>query len=151
MKRVVVIGGGAAGMMAAYACATKGHTVYLLEKNEKLGKKIYITGKGRCNLTNDCDVEDLFKSILRNPKFLYSAIYTFDNYQVQQFFTEHGCPVKVERGGRVFPVSDHASDVIRALETALRELGVHIQLHTKVTKIESDGTRIRGVRFIKNH
>ncbi|SFP92672.1 hypothetical protein SAMN02910358_00115 [Lachnospiraceae bacterium XBB1006] len=151
MKRVVVVGGGAAGMMAAYACASQGHTVYLLEKNEKLGKKVYITGKGRCNLTNDCDVEDLFKAILRNPKFLYSAIYTFDNYQVQRFFEENGCPVKVERGGRVFPVSDHASDVIRALENALKNLGVKIFLHSKVVGIETENNAIKGVRFQKDH
>lgn len=145
MERVIVIGGGAAGMMAAYAAASNGKQVTLIEKNEKLGKKIYITGKGRCNVTNDCDVEDLFKQILRNPKFLYSAIYEFDNYQVQQFFEENGCPLKVERGGRVFPVSDHASDIISALERKLRSLGVDILLRNEVQEILSQNDEITGV------
>ena len=135
MKKVIVVGGGAAGMMAACAAAQNGHQVTLIEKNEKLGKKIYITGKGRCNLTNDCDVQDLFKQILRNPKFLYSAIYEFDNYMVQQFFSDWGCPVKIERGDRVFPVSDHASDVTGALERAMKVAGVKILLNTRVTEI----------------
>ena len=146
MKKIIVTGGGAAGMMAACAAAQSGHDVTLIEKNEKLGKKIYITGKGRCNLTNDCDVQDLFKQILRNPKFLYSSIYEFDNYMVQQFFTDWGCPVKIERGDRVFPVSDHASDVTAALERAMKAAGVKILLNTQVTEIRvSEEGRVAGV------
>lgn len=148
MKQIVVVGGGAAGMMAAVAAAENGHKVTLIEKNEKLGKKIYITGKGRCNLTNDCDVQDLFKQILRNPKFLYSAVYEFDNYMVQQFFESWGCPVKVERGDRVFPVSDHASDVTKALEKAMKASGVQILLQTQVTElIVNQEEKVAGVRI----
>lgn len=150
MKNIIVIGGGAAGMMAALAAAKNGHQVTLVEKNEKLGKKIYITGKGRCNVTNDCDTEDFFKQVLRNPKFLYSAVYTYDTYRVQQFFEEHGCPLKVERGGRVFPVSDHSSDIIRTLEKELRNTGVKISLFTKVTEILTQDNRISSVKVIKD-
>jgi len=150
MKNVIVIGGGAAGMMAALAAAKNGHQVTLVEKNEKLGKKIFITGKGRCNVTNDCDTEDFFKQVLRNPKFLYSAVYTYDTYRVQQFFEEHGCPLKVERGGRVFPVSDHSSDIIRTLEKELRITGVKISLFTKVTEILTQDNRISSVKVIKD-
>ena len=110
MKRVVVIGGGAAGMFAALAAAEKGHQVSLFEKNEKLGKKLFITGKGRCNLTNASDMDTLFSNIISNPKFLYSALYTFDNFRVIDFFETHGVKTKIERGNRVFPVSDHSSD-----------------------------------------
>ena len=135
MSRVIVIGGGAAGMMAAVAAAQKGHQVLLLEKNEKLGKKIYITGKGRCNLTNACDTQELFDSVVSNPRFLYSAIYGFDNGAVQEFFEQRGCPLKVERGNRVFPVSDHSSDIIRTLAKELERLGVTVRLHTAVKEI----------------
>ncbi len=147
MIDVIVIGAGAAGMMAAYAAAEKGYKVTLIEKNEKLGKKVFITGKGRCNVTNDCEVESLFKNVLRNPKFLFSAIYEFDNYQVQQFFEERGCRLKVERGGRVFPVSDHSSDVIACLEKALRKIGVEILLHTEVVEILEENNQITGVKI----
>lgn len=135
MSRVVVIGGGAAGMFAAMGAAEAGHTVTLLEQNEKLGKKIYITGKGRCNLTNACDTQDLFGNIPRNPKFLYSAIYGYDNFRVMDFFETHGMKTKTERGNRVFPVSDHSSDVIATLQRRLQQLGVKICLHTKVEEI----------------
>ena len=135
MSRVIVIGGGAAGMMAAVAAAQKGHQVLLLEKNEKLGKKIYITGKGRCNLTNACDTQELFDSVVSNPRFLYSAIYGFDNGAVQEFFEQRGCPLKVERGNRVFPASDHSSDIIRTLAKELERLGVTVRLHTAVKEI----------------
>ena len=135
MSRVIVVGGGAAGMMAAVAAAQKGHQVLLLEKNEKLGKKIYITGKGRCNLTNACDTQELFDSVVSNPRFLYSAIYGFDNGAVQEFFEQRGCPLKVERGNRVFPVSDHSSDIIRTLAKELERLGVTVRLHTAVKEI----------------
>ncbi len=103
MGKVIVIGGGAAGMMAAIRTAGNGHQVTLLEQNEKLGKKLYITGKGRCNITNDCETEDLLKHVIRNSKFLYSAFYAFDSRQVMGFFEEHGLAIKTERGGRVFP------------------------------------------------
>ena len=107
MSSVIVVGGGAAGMMAAYAAALVGHKVTLLEQNEKLGKKIYITGKGRCNFTNACSVEEMMAAVVSNPKFLYSALYTFPNDAVMDFFEREGMPYKIERGNRVFPVSDH--------------------------------------------
>ena len=135
MSRVIVIGGGAAGMMAAIAAAQKGHQVLLLEKNEKLGKKIYITWKGRCNLTNACETQELFDSVVSNPRFLYSAIYGFDNAAVQDFFEKRGCPLKVERGNRVFPVSDHSSDIIGTLAKELERLGVTVRLHAPVKDI----------------
>lgn len=136
MKReIAVIGGGAAGMMAAYAAANESDHVTIYEKNEKLGKKIYITGKGRCNVTNACDMEALFANVVRNPKFLYSAFYGFDNQRAMEFFEAEGCPLKTERGDRVFPVSDHASDIIKALERALRSKNVRICLQTKAEKL----------------
>ena len=134
-KNIIVVGGGAAGMLAAYFAADAGNKVTLLEKNEKLGKKIYITGKGRCNLTNACDVEELFLNVKSNSKFLYSAFYGFDNSMVIDFFESHGMPVKVERGNRVFPVSDKSSDVIFALQRALKEKKVEVLLHTEVSKL----------------
>ena len=134
-KKIIVAGGGAAGMLAAYFAADAGNKVTLLEKNEKLGKKIYITGKGRCNLTNACDVEELFLNVKSNSKFLYSAFYGFDNSRVIDFFEAHGMPVKVERGNRVFPVSDKSSDVIFALQRALKEKKVEVLLHTEVSKL----------------
>lgn len=135
MSKVIIIGGGAAGMMAAISAADCGHTVDLFEKNEKLGKKIYITGKGRCNVTNACDTEELFGKIVTNKKFMYSAIYTYDNNMVQSFFEEEGCPLKIERGNRVFPVSDKSYDVINALERAMKKRGVNIHLNHEVTDI----------------
>ena len=134
-KDIIVVGGGAAGMLAEYFAAEAGNKVTLLEKNEKLGKKIYITGKGRCNLTNACDVEELFLNVKSNSKFLYSAFYGFDNSMVIDFFESHGMPVKVERGNRVFPVSDKSSDVIFALQRALKEKKVEVLLHTEVSKL----------------
>lgn len=135
MSKVIVVGGGAAGMMAAVAAAEKGHQVMLLERNEKLGKKVFITGKGRCNLTNASDLEQIFANIVTNPKFLYSALYGFDNQACMDFFEENGLRIKTERGNRVFPVSDHSSDVIKTLEKKLRQLSVEVKLHTRVTKI----------------
>lgn len=132
MSQVIVVGGGAAGMMAAYASAAAGHQVILLEKNEKLGKKIYITGKGRCNVTNSADKEQFFQNIVTNSKFLYSSIYQFDHQAMISFLEEYGCPVKTERGGRIFPVSDHASDVTAALQRALKDMYVDIRLKTEV-------------------
>lgn len=145
MSKVIVIGGGAAGMFAAIQAAKKGSQVLLLEKNEKLGKKIYITGKGRCNITNACDTEDLFRNVMRNSKFLYSAFYTCSNYQVMDFFESNGLPVKTERGERVFPQSDHSSDVIATLERVLRKWKVEIYLHTEVKQIETEAQQVKGV------
>lgn len=145
MSKVIVVGGGAAGMMAAYAAAMVGHSVTLLEQNEKLGKKIYITGKGRCNFTNASDLDEIMKAVVTNPKFLYSAFYTFSNESVMDFFESNGMPYKVERGNRVFPLSDHSSDVIRTLERVLRGQGVEIHLHTKVKQILRDDERVTGV------
>ncbi|HJA91819.1 MAG TPA: NAD(P)/FAD-dependent oxidoreductase [Candidatus Eisenbergiella merdipullorum] len=152
MSRVIVIGGGAAGMMAAIAAAQKGHQVLLLEKNEKLGKKIYITGKGRCNVTNACDTGELFDNVTSNPRFLYSAVYGFDNAAVQEFFEKRGCRLKVERGNRVFPVSDHSSDIIRTLSKELERLGVETRLKTPVEeiltrKLPDDRCEVSGVRL----
>lgn len=139
MSKVLVIGGGAAGMMAALFAARNGQRVHLYEKNEKLGKKLFITGKGRCNVTNAGDMDTLFSSVTSNPKFLYSAFYGFTNEQVMELFEELGVPLKVERGNRVFPVSDHSSDVIGALHRELRRLGVEVNLHTEVKKIITAG------------
>lgn len=148
MKRVIVIGGGAAGMMAAVAAARNGHQVTLFEKNEKLGKKIYITGKGRCNLTNTCDIEELFDNICTNSKFLYSAIYGFDNQQTMEFFEAADCRLKTERGNRVFPVSDHASDVIFALQRELKKQSVRVCLESEVQEILiSEDKKAAGVRL----
>lgn len=145
MSSVIVIGGGAAGMMAAYAAAERGHKVLLIEKNEKLGKKLFITGKGRCNVTNACEQDKLFESIVSNPKFLYSAFYDFDNKQMMELLEKAGCPLKVERGERVFPVSDHSSDIIAALERLLRKKGVEVRLHTSVGQILAEEGKITGV------
>lgn len=139
--KVIVVGGGAAGMMAAIAAAGNGHHVQLIEKNEKLGKKLYITGKGRCNLTNACEQDMLFNQVMTNRKFLYSAFYGFTNGQTMAFFEALGLPLKVERGNRVFPVSDHSSDVIRVLEKELRARHVEIRLRTKLAQVlEKDGS-----------
>ena len=145
MSKVIVVGAGAAGMMAAYFAAKNKNKVTLIEKNEKTGKKIYITGKGRCNITNACDVEDLFANVMSNKKFLYSAFYGFTNSDVIDFFENHGIKTKIERGNRVFPVSDHSSDVISALERALKEQNVDILLNTCVEKIECADSRVTGV------
>ena len=147
MAKVIVIGGGAAGMMAAIIAARNGKEVTVLEQNEKLGKKLFITGKGRCNFTNACDIEDLFGNVISNPKFMYSAFYTFSNDMVLDFFEELGMPYKVERGNRVFPVSDHSSDVIKALEKEMRRLGVVICLNTKVKSLIIEKNVCKGVEL----
>lgn len=131
----IVVGGGAAGMMAAVAAAWGGEKVCLIEKNEKLGKKLFITGKGRCNVTNAADMETLLENVCVNRKFLYSALYDFDNRAVMDFLEQAGCPLKTERGDRVFPVSDHSSDVIAAFRRELKKRGVEILLNTEVTGI----------------
>ncbi|MCC8137530.1 MAG: NAD(P)/FAD-dependent oxidoreductase [Clostridiales bacterium] len=135
MHTVAVIGGGPAGMMAAIAAAENGNQVFLFEKNEKLGKKLFITGKGRCNLTNNCSVEQLLQAVCVNRRFLYSAFYGFDSAQTLRFFEEQGLTTKTERGQRVFPVSDHSSDVIAALKKKLTASRVKIFLNEEVKKI----------------
>ena len=132
---VIVIGAGAAGMMAACQAALCGARVLLLEKNEKAGKKIYITGKGRCNFTNACETEDFFENVPQNASFLYSSVYSFDPHAVIEWFEAHGVRTKIERGLRAFPQSDHASDITRCLEKEMRRLGVEIRLNTEVEKL----------------
>ena len=140
MSKVIVIGGGAAGSVAAIFAARNGHQVVLFEKNEKIGKKLFITGKGRCNVTNAGDMDALFDAVKSNPKFLYSAFYSFTNEQVMDFFEELGVHLKVERGNRVFPQSDHSSDIINALKREMDRLGVDIHFHTEVKEVqENDG------------
>lgn len=145
MKKVIVIGGGAAGMMAACMAAIAGAQVTLLEKNEKTGKKIYITGKGRCNLTNACQREEFLENVITNPKFLYSAFAQLDNQAVMNFFEKAGCRLKTERGDRVFPVSDHSSDVIAALNRELKKNRVQVMLHTEVSELLLEEGSIKGV------
>lgn len=148
MSNVIVVGGGAAGMMAAIFAARNGQNVTLLEKNEKLGKKIFITGKGRCNITNASEIEDLFSAVISNPKFLYSGFYSFTNDQVIHFFEELGVATKIERGNRVFPVSDHSSDVIAALAREMQHLKVKVQLHCEVKELLINNEKeIKGVRL----
>ena len=149
MRQIIVVGGGAAGMMAAVAAAEAGAAVTLLEKNEKLGKKIYITGKGRCNLTNAAPMREVQAQVVSNPRFLYSAFRAMTNEDVMRFFERAGCPLKTERGERVFPVSDHASDVIRALEREMQAKGVRVRLNTEVRELlfsgDSEERRVTGV------
>lgn len=135
MSKVLVVGGGAAGMFAAIFAAYNGNEVHIYEKNEKLGKKLFITGKGRCNITNAGDMETLFSSVVTNSKFLYSSFYGYTNEDVINFFENVGVKTKIERGNRVFPESDHSSDVIGGLTRELHRLGVEIHLRTEVKKI----------------
>lgn len=145
MSKVLIVGGGAAGMMAAIAAAGNGHEVHIYEKNEKLGKKLFITGKGRCNLTNACDMDTLFASVVSNPKFLYSAFYGFTNEQTMTFFENLGLRTKVERGNRVFPVSDHSSDVIRVLEKEIERIGAQVHLHSEVKEVLAEENTFSGI------
>ena len=145
MSHVIVVGGGAAGMFAAIAAAKNGHQVTLYEKNEKLGKKIFITGKGRCNITNAADMEELFDAVVTNSKFLYSSFYGYTNQNVIDFFEDAGGPVKIERGNRVFPISDHSSDVIRALEREKKKVGVKVCLNTEVKSVEAEKGKFNKV------
>lgn len=135
MKNVCIIGGGAAGLMAAYAAAENGHNVTLFEKNEKLGKKIYITGKGRCNFTNDVSAEEFLQYVVRGKRFLTGAIYSFPPQKTIDFFEKYGLSVKIERGNRAFPSSDHASDITKTLEKACKMMGVKLFLGEKVEKV----------------
>lgn len=145
MSRIAVIGGGPGGMMAAVAAGEKGHQVDLFESNEKLGKKLYITGKGRCNLTNAVDIGDYFDSIVHNHSFLYSALYSYTNTDFMAFLEKHGVPLKIERGDRVFPISDKSSDVIGGFKTALKENRCQVYLNTRITDLLIENNSINGV------
>ncbi|MBQ3102999.1 MAG: NAD(P)/FAD-dependent oxidoreductase, partial [Oscillospiraceae bacterium] len=145
MNKVIVIGGGAAGMMAAITAAEQGAAVKLLEPNERLGKKLNITGKGRCNVTNDCSVEELLAAIPQNGKFLYSAFSRFNSQDTMAFFEDLRVPLKTERGNRVFPVSDRSFDISGALEKRLRQLKVEL-IRKAASAVETDGEKVTAVR-----
>ena len=149
MSRILIIGAGAAGSMAAILAAKNGHEVTVFEKNAKTGKKIYITGKGRCNITNAVENTELIKNTIRNPKFMYSAFSAFSSENVINFFENMGCPVKVERGNRAFPVSDHSSDVIKALDKAMENAGVKVRYNTPVESlvISETESKISGIKL----
>ena len=150
MSKVIVIGGGPAGMAAAVSASRAGHEVILLEKNEKLGKKLFITGKGRCNVTNDSGFETHIANIVSNEKFMYSCLRKTGSAEVMSFIEGEGCPLKTERGQRVFPVSDHSSSVIKAWSRALDEAGVKVRLHTQVRALLTEDGVCRGVRLHNN-
>ena len=137
MNKIIVIGGGPAGMLAAVSASKENTEVILLEKNDRLGKKLFITGKGRCNITNSADKDVIMKNIMSNPKFMFSALDAFDNHDICRLLEEHGCKVKEERGGRIFPVSDHSSDVIKALSKLLDEKKVKVRLNSEVKSIDA--------------
>ena len=147
MRTIIVIGGGAAGMMAALCAAREGARVTLLERNEKLGKKVYITGKGRCNVTNAADMELFQRRVFRNPRFLYAAFAGLDNRETMALMEGLGVPLKVERGDRVFPVSDKSSDIISALQREIRRLDVDVRLNTRVKELLLSDGGCRGVRL----
>ncbi len=146
-KKVVIIGGGAAGMAAAIAAGENGNNVHLYEKNEKLGKKLYITGKGRCNLTNACDIQTMLDNVVTNPRFLYSSFYNFTNKDIIDLLEQNGCPVKFERGNRVFPASDKSSDVISALTGKLKRTGTIVHLNEEAESLKVSNGRCCGVRL----
>ena len=145
MSTVLIVGGGAAGMLAGIAAAMKGSTVHIFEKNEKLGKKVYITGKGRCNVTNACDTGELFGNVVTNAKFLYSSFYGFTNFDMMDLLEGLGCPLKTERGNRVFPASDKSSDVIKALTKRLLDLGVSIHYRTQAETLLIENGVLSGL------
>lgn len=146
MRSIVVIGGGASGMMAAIKAAERGNRVTLLERNEKLGKKVFITGKGRCNVTTNKDVEEIIKNIPGNGNFMYSALYTFTNYDLMQMIEAKGIKLKVERGDRVFPESDKSSDIIRCFERYLEDNRVNIRFNTRVLEIHTENGEVKDVK-----
>jgi len=150
MAKLIIIGGGAAGMIAAYSAALTSKQVILLEKNEKLGKKIFITGKGRCNLTNASDMNTVMENVVSNKRFLFSAFKNFTNEDIMNLVENNGTKLKIERGNRVFPVSDHSSDIIKSLENAIRDLHVDIRLNTKVDELIIENDRCIGVTIGKN-
>lgn len=146
LKRVVIIGAGASGMLAAKVASDRGYKVIVLEKQKRCGQKLLITGKGRCNITNNCEIEELIENVPTNGKFLYSAFYTFTNDQVIDMFNDLGVETKTERGKRVFPVSDKAVDVVRALEKQMRSnKNVEVLLNSKVDKIEAQDGKVKKV------
>lgn len=147
MANVAIIGGGAAGMIAAYAAAVKGHCVTIYDKNEKLGKKLFITGKGRCNVTNAADMEEVMRQVVSNPRFLYSAFDAYNNQDIMCLIEDGGCPLKTERGQRVFPISDKSSDVLAALTRQLQKVGVNIRLKTPVEALVIEDGTARGIRL----
>ncbi len=147
MADLLVVGGGAAGLMAAYSAAKEGANVILLEHNEKLGKKIYLTGKGRCNVTNDCTLDEFLREVPRNPRFLYSALSAFSPQDMMALLEDNGLPVTVQRGRRVFPLSEKASDVTRTLEHMLRKESVQIRLHADVDHLLIRDGRVCGVEL----
>lgn len=142
MSKVLIVGGGAAGMMAGIAAAYNGNEVHIYEKNEKLGKKLFITGKGRCNITNASSIENHFANILRNEKFLYSAYNTLNSEDVCTMIESTGVATKIERGNRVFPRSDKSSDVIWALEKMLKDVGVQIHFNTEISEVQNTGKTV---------
>lgn len=149
MNVTIVVGGGAAGLISAYFSAKNGDKVVLIEKNEKLGKKLYITGKGRCNVTNDCDEREFLENVVTNPKFLTSAVYKFPPSEFYKFLNEK-VPLKIERGNRVFPLSDKASDITACLEKYCKQAGVETKLNEKVLKINATNGKITGVTTDKS-
>jgi len=146
-RKIIVIGGGAAGIMAAVSAAGQGADVILIEKNEKLGKKLYITGKGRCNVTNNSDVENLLLNVVSNPKFLYSAFYIFDSRRLMDFLEKEGLKLKTERGNRVFPASDKSSDVIKTFKNALKKRNVRIYNNAEARKINIENNTFKSVEI----
>ena len=150
MNKVIIVGGGAAGMLASIIAAKNGCEVTLFEKNEKLGKKVYITGKGRCNVTNNCDPEELLQAVMSNPKFLYSAFYSFTSQDMMHLLEEAGVPLKTERGNRVFPVSDHSSDIIHGLERLMKKYHVQIHLHCEVKNLLTENGIVTGIQLTDN-
>ncbi|WP_138206880.1 NAD(P)/FAD-dependent oxidoreductase [Haloimpatiens lingqiaonensis] len=147
MAKIIVIGGGPGGMMAAIAASKNKNQVILLEKNEKLGKKLFITGKGRCNVTNYKDISEFFQFIPTNSNFLYSALYTFTNTDTMNFLEENGVKLKIERGDRVFPASDKSSDIIRAFEDTLIKNNVELRLNSDVRSFVTKDKEIKGVKL----
>ena len=150
MNKVIIVGGGAAGMLASIIAAKNGCAVTLFEKNEKLGKKVYITGKGRCNVTNNCDPEELLQAVMSNPKFLYSAFYSFTSQDMMQLLEDAGVSLKTERGNRVFPVSDHSSDIIHGLERLMKQYGVQIHLRSEVKNLLTENGIVTGIQLTDN-
>jgi len=146
VAKIIIIGGGPAGMMSAVTASSK-HDVVLIEKNEKLGRKLFITGKGRCNITNAKDIGDFFENIPCNPHFLYSSLYSFTNEDTMNFFKELGVSLKVERGDRVFPQSDKSSDIIKAFNIELKNKNVEVLLNSKVKKLIRNNQRVVGVEL----
>ena len=154
MSAVAVIGGGPAGMLAAAVAAENGHAVTLFEKNEKTGKKLYLTGKGRCNITNMAGTEEFFSNIPKNPRFMHSAFSAFSNQDIVELLNRLGVKTKLERGNRIFPESDRSSDVIRALTNNALSCGVKIELNSRIKSICFDSgsytLSFNGVECVKS-